>query len=137
MQITSTQKARPPIKPQTPAESKPASSDPQQIQDSFEPGWAEAGISVAAGVASAVGAFSDQPLLAIGGLAVTTVTSSLAAYRTQANGSMDTAAKVTFAATGLAAGSQLLAMAMPEPVPQPNGPLPQLMQRLGISHLHL
>lgn len=94
-------------------------------------------MSVAAGVASAVGAFTDQPVLAVGGLAVNAVTSSMAAYRTHTSGSMDTAAKLTFAATGLAAGAQLLAAAMPESAPQPNGPLPQLLRRLNIPSVYL
>ena len=134
MQIQSSQKVSRPAaaRPQTPA--TPAPAQDSVPQDSYEPGWIGAGVSAVAGAASVIGAFTDQPALALGGLAVNVVTSSMAAKRVQDTGTIDTAAKVTFAATGLAAGAQLLSMAMPEAQPKFDGPLPQLLDRLGVPH---
>lgn len=64
---------------------------------------------------------------------LTAAGTALTIKRMGKKGSMDTAAWVSLAGGGaLAAAGALLAFT-PTPAPQPQGPLPQLMQRLGLK----
>ena len=134
MQIASTRQTYRPntgralLKPTTTQMSQPSS--PNVLQD----GWVGASVSVAGGMVTLAGAFTQQPILAAGGTLVTAVGMGLTAHRTSKQG-MDTAALVS-----LGAGSALTllgaaVLASPAQPTGPNGPLPTFLKQIGVKAL--
>ena len=70
----------------------PAKSDSSLLED----GWVGTSLSLAGGAAALFGAVTDNPALAIGGMLTSSAGMTVTAYRTQMNGALDQAAKLSF-----------------------------------------
>jgi hypothetical protein len=118
-----------------PAKPVEHNESPQEAfpQDTFEPGWVSAGLSVAGGAVALAGAFADKPLMAAGGILVTAAATALTAKRVQTAGGLDSAAWVSMAGGGALTIASALVLAQPQPPAAPHGPLPVLLDRLGLT----
>lgn len=94
--------------------------------------WLGPALSLAGGVLALGGGLAGHPLVVAGGSLLTAAGSSMVAWKAQTEGSLNTGAAVSLAAgCGLSLlGAGLLAM---PPTPAPSqGPVPQLLQQLGL-----
>lgn len=102
-----------------------------QPRKNHEEEWLGPALTVAGGALALGGGLAGHPLVVAGGSLLTAAGSSLVAWKAQAQGELKTGAAVSLAAgcalTVLGAG--LLAL---PPAPPPPGPLPQLLQQLGV-----
>lgn len=117
---------------------QPRLSNEEIFGDRFEPGFFETGLTVAGGAIAVAGALADQPLVAIGGSALSTVGAGLSARRIRAkgDGTMDRAAWVSLAAaTALPLASAAILTMPSAAAPGPQGPLPQLLREVGVKAL--
>ncbi len=97
-------------------------------------GWVSAACSVAAGATALIGTLSGRPLLAASGIFLNGVANSFTSHRVQQQG-MDQAAWVSLAGGGLAVASAAIMLATPATLPIQQGPLPQLIHKLGFHGL--
>lgn len=110
-------KSQPPTPP--PAESK--------MDD-----WLGAAFAVSGGLLSVTGAYTGNSLALTGGTVLTAVGTTMAAYRVQTQGGVDAASLTAFVGGGVLTATALTLLAQPTAPSTPNGPLPQLLERLGI-----
>ncbi len=102
-------------------------------EDRFEPGWVSAGLSVAGGLISVAGGMTNKPLMVAGGMFLTAASTGATALRVQRNGAMDKAALVSMAGGGGLLAASALLLALPQPTAAPQGPLPELLQKVGVQ----
>ncbi len=108
---------------------------PPEREENFGDGWVGAAISLGGGALALAGGLKGEPLMVAGGALLTAVGTGMTAHRIKNFAGMDAAAKTAFVGGGVltAAGALLL---FHQPPPQaPDGPLPQLIERLGLRGL--
>lgn len=111
------------------------SADTVDFSRSEEGGWFGASLSVAGGALSIIGGLTDNPVATIGGFATSIAGMGVTAYRHQVNGSLDTAGKVSLVAGAGMSLAGAMILTAPSAAPQPNGPIHQLIDRLGLHGL--
>ena len=109
----------------------PAKSDSSLLED----GWVGTSLSLAGGAAALFGAVTDNPALAIGGMLTSSAGMTVTAYRTQMNGALDQAAKLSFVGGLGATAASASLLSLPAATPKPTGMVPQLIERLGLHGL--
>lgn len=126
-----------PTAPGAPAQRAPqpfqefAPKSQQDLDSKFRDEWLGPALTLAGGVLALGGGLAGHPLVVAGGSLLTAAGSSMVAWKAQSQGSLKTGAAVSLAA-GCALsvlGAGLLAL---PPTPPAPGPLPQLLQQLGL-----
>ena len=110
-----------------PSPTPPPQSEPESNSD----GWVGTAVSLGGGLLAVAGGLRGDAMMVAGGILTTGVGTALAAHQVQTQGA-NTATTVAFVGGGvLSAAGLLLLNAQPAPEPH-QGPLPQLLDRLGI-----
>ena len=121
---------------QLPKKSNEVAYTPTESDSSlFEDGWVGTSLSLAGGAAALFGAVTDNPAVAIGGMVASSAGMAVTAYRTQMNGAVDQAAKLSFVGGLGATAASALLLSLPAATPKPTGMVPQLIERLGLHGL--